>query len=211
MKESLDLEVSIQETKQQLRALFHYIIALLRHPLEEIKYLPDDIGWKALLILQFCLSLVSVVSSNLLAPFAISVTHVIISLFSSLVAIALASLFLYYFFLIICQRIIPFIKIFSLVLFAHIPFAIFHLASYFFPPADLVGLGLSALLMTVGLVENFEIEQKLASRLIVTLYLVFFVYWAIHIFTVRRHLLLSKPQDLDQIEKELNESIKKLD
>ena len=209
MKEPSDLKITIEETKEQLKELFQYIIALVKHPIDEIKYLPDDIGWKALLIFQFCLSLVSVVFSNLLAPFAISATHVIVSLLSSLVATALASLFLYYFFLIICQRIFPFIKIFSLVLFSHIPFAIFHLASYFFPPSDLIGLGLSGLLMTIGLIENFEIEQKLASRLIIILYSVFLIYWSIHIFTVRKHLILSKPQDLDRMEKELSESIKR--
>ena len=211
MEKPIDLQISAEETKRQLKVLFRYIVALVKHPLDEIKYLPDDVGWKALLIFQFCLSLVSVVFSNLLAPFAISVTHVIISLLSSLVAIALVSLFLYYFFLIVSQRILPFIKIFSLVLFSHIPFAIFHLASYFFPPSDLIGLGLSGVLMVIGLIENFEIEQRLASRLIIALYSVLLIYWSVHIFTVRKHLILSEPQDLDKMEKELNESVKDLD
>lgn len=211
MKQSLNLQISMDETKRQLKLLFHYIVDLVKHPLDEIKQIPDDVKWPALLIFQFFLSLFSVVFSNLLAPFAISITHVIISLFSSLVAIALVSLFLYYFFLIISQRILPFIKIFSLVLFSHIPYAIFHLASYFFPPSDLIGLGLSGILMVVGLVENFEIEQKLASRLIIGLYSVLFIYWSVHIFTVRKHLLLSKPQDLDKMEKELDESMEKWD
>ncbi len=208
MNQPLNLQPPIEEIKKQLKGLFHYIIALVKHPLDEIKHLPEDVGWRALLVFQFCLSFFSVVFSNLLAPFAISVTHVIISLLTSLVAIALVSLFLYYFFLIIFHRTFPFIKIYSLVLFSHIPFAIFHLASYFFPPSDLIGLGLSGMLMVTGLIENFKIEQKLASRPIIILYLIILIYWSIHIFTVRKHLLLSKPQDLDKIEKELNESMK---
>lgn len=193
----------MQTTKSQLQTLFTYLVALVRNPLQEIQKLPD-IKWKTLLIFQFCLSSTSVVTSNLLAPFAISIAHAIISLVASWVATSLASLFFYYFFLLLYDRKLEFIKIFSLILFGHIPFAIFHLAAYFFPPADLIGLFISALLMIVGLVENFQIPKKLAIRLMVLCYSFFLVYWIYQLLTIHELSRQSLPQDLDKIEREIN-------
>lgn len=195
------------ETTSQLQTLFKYLASLVRNPVQEIQRIPD-IQWKTLIIFQFCLSFISVGISNLLAPFAISFTNVLISLAASSIAIALASLFFYYFFLILYNQKLSFIKIFSLVLFAHIPFAVFHLASFFFPPADLIGLGISGLLMIIGLVENFSIPKKLATRLIISLYAVLSIYWVIHLITMREFAQTSNPQDLDKIEKEVNDFFK---
>lgn len=192
----------METTKNQLHSLFSYLVALVRNPIQEIQRLPN-IEWKTLLIFQFCLSFTSVILSNLLAPFSISIAHVIVSLVASWVAISLASLFFYYFFLTLYERKLPFIKIFSLVLFAHIPFAIFHLAAYFFPPADLIGIGISALLMIVGLVENFQIPKKLATQLMILCYSFFLVYWVYQLITINQLSRQSSPQSLDQIEKEL--------
>ncbi len=195
----------IDDTKKELPSLFTYLLALVRNPVQEIQNLPT-IQWPTLIAFQFCLSLVSVVVSNLLAPYAISLTNVLISLSVALVATGLVSLFFYYFFLVLYNRQLEFIKIFTLILFAHIPFAIFHLAAYFFPPADLIGLAISALLMVVGLVENFEVPRKLASQLMIALYSVFLIYWVAHLITLSNHHGTSEPQDLDQIEREVNES-----
>ncbi len=197
----------IEETKKELPSLFSYLWDLVRNPVQEIQNLPE-IQWPTLVAFQFCLSLVSVVVSNLLAPFAISLTNVLISLVIAILATGLVSLFFYYFFLIVYSRRLPFIKIFTLVLFAHIPFAIFHLAAYFFPPADLIGLAISALLMVVGLVENFQVPRKLATQLMIACYSVFFIYWAIHLMTMRQHQQSSAPQDLDKIEQEVQEFFK---
>ncbi len=197
----------IEDTKKELPSLFGYLWDLVRNPVQEIQNLPS-IKWQTLVAFQFCLSLISVVISNLLAPFAISITNVLISLVVAMLATGLVSLFFYYFFLILYSRTLEFIKIFTLVLFAHIPFAIFHLAAYFFPPADLIGLAISALLMVVGLVENFQIPRKLATQLMVACYSVFFIYWAVHLITLHQHRESSVPQDLDKIEKEVNEFFK---
>ncbi len=198
----------MQQLKAELQILFVYLSALIRHPVDEIKRLPD-IEWKALLLFQFFLTFTSVVLSNLLAPYAISLINVLISLIASIIAISLICLFFYYFFLILYEKQLSFIKIFSLVLFAHIPFALFHLASAFFPPADLIGLGISAILMIVGLVENFRIPKKLATQIMIGLYSIFFLYWTVNLITMREYRQNTSPQDLDHIEKEIHESLKK--
>lgn len=197
-----------EKVSEELPSLFQYLWALLKNPVQEIQNIPK-INWPTLVIFQFCLSLVSVVVSNLLAPFAISFTNVLISLIIALLATALVTLFLYYFFLILFQRQLSFISIFTLVLFAHIPFAIFHLAAYFFPPVDLIGLGISALLMVIGLVENFNLPRKICIRLMISLYAVFFVYWSISLVTSRNHREDSKPKSLDRLEQEVQDAFGK--
>lgn len=192
----------IQETQKQLPLLFSYLWALLRNPVKEIQNLPE-IRWPTLIAFQFCLSSISVILANVLSPYGISFFNIIVSLVIAIVATGLVSLFFYYFFLILYNRELSFIRIFTLVLFAHLPFAIFHLGAAFFPPADLIGLAISALLMMVGLVDNFHIPKRLAARLMVILYAVFFIYWVGHLITMREHSKTSVPQGLDQMEKEI--------
>ena len=196
--------------KPQLQVLFKYLRAFIRNPVEEIRRLPE-IDWKTLVLFQFALCSVSVGISNLLAPFAISITSVIISLVASILAIGLASLFFYYFFLILYDQTFEFIKLFSLVLFANIPFAIFHLASAFFPPADLLGYGISGILMIVGLSDNFDVPRKLATRLVISLYAILSIYWVIHMITMQSYSREAAPQNLDQIEQEIQDDFQKID
>lgn len=194
----------IEDTTKELPSLFNYLWTFVRNPVQEIKTLPK-IQWPTLVAFQFCLSLISVVISNLLAPFTITFVNVLVSLVIAMVATGLVSLFFYYFFLVLYNRQLSFIKIFTLVLFAHIPFAIFHLGAYFFPPTDLIGLAISALLMIVGLVENFDVPRKLATQLMVALYSIFFVYWVAHLIALKEHQDTSMPQDLDKIEREVKD------
>lgn len=176
--------------------------SFLKNPIEEIKNIPP-IEWKTLLLFQLGLTFVSVVLSNLLAPYAISFVNVLISLVAGIITISLICLFFYYFFLLLYEKQLSFMKIFTLVLFSHIPFALFHLAAAYFPPADLIGLGLSAILMIVGLVEHFKIPKKLAIQLMVALYSLFFIYWSISLISTNHYRKQTAPQDLDAIEKEI--------
>ncbi len=196
----------MQDTRNQLQTLFQYLIALVKNPVQQIRTLPT-IEWKTLIIFQFCLSLTSVILSNLLAPFAISILNVIVSLAAAVVATALVSLFFYYFFQVLYNRTLNFIRVFTLVLFAHIPFAIFHLAAYFFPPSDLIGIALSAILMIIGLVENFEIPKKVAIRLMIGVYSLFLIYWITQLILRPYGNLITEPQDLDLLEKEIHKSL----
>lgn len=197
----------IEDTQKELPKLFSYLIALAKNPAEEIKTLPQ-IKWPTLLAFQFCLSLTSAVFSALLAPYSITVFNVLASLGAALVATGLVSLFFYYFFLLLYERQLPFIKVFTLVLFAHIPFAIFHLAAAFFPPAELIGLGISGILMVVGLVENFDIPKRLALKLMAICYSVFLVFWIAQMITRQDQLEDAQPKSLDKIEKEVQQFFK---
>jgi len=198
----------MNETSSQLQILFQYLVALVKNPVQQIRTLPT-IEWKTLIIFQFCLSLTSVILSNLLAPFAISILNVLVSLAAAVVATTLVSLFFYYFFQILYNRTLDFIRVFTLVLFAHIPFAIFHLAAHFFPPADLIGIGLSAILMIIGLVENFEIPKKVAIQLMIGVYSIFLIYWITQLILRPYGNLITEPHDLDLLEKEVHQRLEK--
>ena len=192
----------IHQTRTELLSLFSYLVSLAKNPVEEIQKLPE-IRWPTLVAFQFCLSLVSVSLSNLLAPFAISLTNVLISLLIAMLATGLVSLFFYQFFLIFHKRTLSFIKLFTLVLFAHIPFALFHLLAYSFPPAELIGLGISALLMIVGLVENFLVPRKVAMGLMGFCYSLFLIYWVGAVINMKQYQEASVPQELDHMEQEM--------
>ena len=194
----------IEDTPKELPKLFNYLWALIKNPVEEIKNLPE-IKWPTLVAFQFCLSLVSVTIANLLAPFSITFFNVLISLIAAMLATGLASLFFYYFFLIVFEKQLSFIKIFTLVLFAHIPFAIFHLAGYFFPPSDLIGLMISGMLMVIGLVENFNTPKRIAIKLMAICYSVFLVYWIAQMIISQDHVKEAEPKPLDKIEKEVQD------
>jgi hypothetical protein len=194
------------ENKDEIISLFKYLKDLVRNPVESIKQIPS-IKFSSLLIFQFFLCAFSVVLSNLLAPYAINIGQVIITIVASFIGLSLTSLFFYYFFLILFGRELSFRSLFTLVLFAHIPFALFHLLYYYFPVADLMGMGFSAILMIVGLVENYNIPRKAATRLLSSLYAMFFLFWifkTISVYNVSEH---SKPQNLDAIEREVQSDL----
>ena len=58
--------------------------------------------------------------------------------------------------------------------------------------------------MVVGLVENFSVPKKLAMQLMVSLYFVFFLYWAAQLMSIQSHQSMAFPKDLDAIEKEFS-------
>ena len=194
------------EKKDEIISLFKYLKDLVRNPVESIKRIPS-IDFSSLLIFQFLLCAGSVVFSNLLAPYAINIGTIIITIIASFIGLSLTSLFFYYFFLILFGRELSFRSLFTLVLFAHIPFALFHLLYYYFPVADLMGMGFSAILMIVGLTENYNVPKKAATRLMSSLYAVFFIFWVfktISVYNITEH---AKPQNLDAIEREVQSDL----
>lgn len=196
----------IVEAKEEVVSLFKYLKNFIKNPAKEIQSLPY-IPYDSLLIFQFLLCTISVVVSNLLAPFAISIGHLALSVAVSIAALSIVSLTYYYFFLIFFKKELRFRKIFALVLFAHMPFAVFHLGAYLFPPVDVIGLAISCYLMILGLVGNFGFNKKLATQIMVSLYALFLVFWFFNISTSMEINQMSTPQNLDQIEREVQSDI----
>lgn len=159
------------------KEIIKYIVNYLRHPLEKIRQLPDW-NWTNLIIVQVLVSMVSGVLTGLVPPnFYRVMSGIIISPMIGIVTGFIGALFIYYYFQVFEHRTCSLRKIFTLILFANIPFFIFQVGSEVIPPISLVGFAFTALLMAVGLTENFQMEKRRSLRLVTVLFAIVFILW----------------------------------
>jgi len=165
------------QSSQQVQEVLKYIFEYLKHPVQKIKSVPDW-NWSTLIITLISISMISGVISGALPPSFFKIMGgLIISPLVAGVTAFLGSLFIYYYFQVFEQRTCSLKKIFTLILFANIPFFIFQVGSEIVPPITLVGFAFTSLLMAVGLTENFQMEKRQALRLVLILFAVVFVLW----------------------------------
>lgn len=177
MNDYRDVTPKSSRTAETAKEVFHYILNYLRHPIEKIKTLPDW-NWTVLLITVIVLSMGSGVLAGLVPPnFFRLMGGIIISPIVGLVTAIVGSLFVYYYFQVFEKRTCSFRKIFTLILLANIPFFIFQVLSELLPPITLVGFAFTALLLAVGLTENFQMEKRRALRLATILFAIVFILW----------------------------------
>lgn len=160
-----------------LRETLSSVGRFLRHPFEEIARLPSW-KWQQALILQwsgavlagliaglFPFSLWKIIQGTILFP-------VILSLMA-----ALMGAFLYYYFQIFENRMVPFHRLFHLVVIANLPFLASHALATWFSFFHVLGLGAMALLLIVGLTENFGVEKMRSVKLILLIFGLLFSLW----------------------------------
>jgi hypothetical protein len=94
------------------------------------------------------------------------------------IMVAIASLFFYYTFQIFIEKTISFRQLFTVGLFANLPFFILNIAADYLPPISLFGFAFTAILLSIGLVENFSLPKKMVIRLLAILYIIFILVWA---------------------------------
>lgn len=177
MNDYRDVTPKPSPTTETAKEVFQYILNYLRHPVEKIKTLPDW-NWAVLLITIVVISMVSGVVSGLVPPnFFRIMGGIIISPLVGLVTAGIGSLFIYYYFQVFEKRTCSLRKIFTLILLANIPFFIFQILSELLPPITLVGFAFTALLLAVGLTENFQMEKRRALRLVTILFAIVFIIW----------------------------------
>lgn len=85
--------------------------------------------------------------------------------------------FFYYSFQIFENRTVSFVRLLTLIFFANLPYFLFHIPSSLFPPADVFGLGMTAILLVIGLTENFALEKKRSLRLVGAVFGLLFLLW----------------------------------
>lgn len=170
-------DVTPQAPAQNVKEVVRYIIDYLRHPIEKIKNLPDW-NWTVLIITLVVLSVGSGVLTGLVPPnFFRVLGGIVISPLVGLVTTMIGALFIYYYFQVFEKRTCSLRRIFTLILFANIPFFVFQVGSEVIPPITLVGFAFTALLMAVGLTENFQMEKRRALRLVTILFAIVFIIW----------------------------------
>jgi hypothetical protein len=167
----------VTDSDKSVRGIAKFILQFLKHPLREIAHLPNW-SWKILIWVQIALSMISGVLAGLAKPglWGIPFGIIIMPIISTLMA-SLMTAFLYYYFQVFEHRTVPAVRLCTLAVFASIPFFIFQIASPIIPPITLVGFAFSAMLLAVGLNENFHLPKPKAVRLAIILFAVVLLVW----------------------------------
>lgn len=170
-------DVTPHQPTETIKEVFRLILDYLRHPVEKIKVLPNW-NWTVLLVTLIFICVTTGVLTGLVPP---NLYHMIAGLVIApvvgLLTTFIGALFIYYYFQVFEKRTCALRRIFTLVLFANIPFFIFQIGSELLPPITLVGFAFTALLMAVGLTENFQMEKRRSLRLVSILFALVFMIW----------------------------------
>ncbi|MBC7371335.1 MAG: YIP1 family protein [Bdellovibrionaceae bacterium] len=167
----------VTESGNSVRGIFKFIVNFLKHPIRQIVYLPDW-PWRTLIWVQIVLSMISGVLASLTRPNIFGLLFgLIVMPIMSMLMVSLLTAFLYYYFQVFEKKSVSAAKLFTLSLFSSIPFFVFQIASTLLPPITLIGFAFSAMLLAVGLSENFQIEKKRAVRLCLVLFSVVLMVW----------------------------------
>lgn len=149
----------------------------LKNPLSGMTQLPDW-SWKRIILLQLLLAMASGVLAGLIPP---NGYHILFGIFFfpviSLTSVTVFSLFFYYFFQVFEKRTVELRPLFTMVMFANIPFFIFQCMVQLLPPVALIGFAFSSLLLIVGLTENFGLSKQKSSRLVAMVAMMILLLW----------------------------------
>lgn len=163
--------------RSKIKESIHYLFEFAKNPIQEIKRLPN---WtpKHVLLVHIVLSVGSGFLSGLIS---FKIYHIFFGLLffpviSTVLTLILTSFF-YYYFQVFEKRSVSFLKLATLVVFANLPFYLFHAGANYVPPLTLLGLAFAGLLLIVGLSENFSLERKKAVKLVISLNAVIFLVW----------------------------------
>lgn len=165
------------ELKAELLESQEFLFRYIRHPVQQITKIPDW-SWKRLLTIQAVLTMLTGALSGIVSLSVFSVVQqIIMTPILTLITISVSSLFFYYTFQIFAEKTVAFRSIFSVVLFANIPFFIFQIVSAYFSLISMVGFAFTALLLIVAFVDSFKISKSLVLKLIGALYVLFLGVW----------------------------------
>jgi hypothetical protein len=169
-------------TKDQLRQEFieskNVILQFLRHPVAQMRQIPDWTWTRLLLVLIVLASGTGVLAGFLEKKIILSIiAGLIFTPIISGIYMLVASVFFYYLFQIFADKTVSFKHLFTVILFANIPQLLLNIVAGYLPPISLVGMLFTALLLSVGFVENFQLPKKMVLRMVAVLYVIFFVIW----------------------------------
>lgn len=167
-------DLSLQHLIDCRRVLLGY----LKNPMEQIGSLPNW-NWARIIVTQVALTAICgllralVASNGLLGLISGTLANPILTVITSFVSAA----FFYYSFQIFANKTVEFRKLYELIFFANIPFYFFLIIVSYVPPIFLVGFAFTGLLLFKGFIQHFELQRKLVTRLISTLFIVLLSLW----------------------------------
>lgn len=164
--------------RTELNDILRFLPAYARNPVDAIRSAPEW-SWPAMISLQLGLAMLSGVVAGLFSfSFVNFLLGLIVFPLTSLLQVAVLAFFLLTFFALAHHTYLNRRRLLGLIILANIPYVVLHAASGIASPLDLIGFGLTCLLLIVALSEHFRIERKLLLKLLGGVYAVFCVVWA---------------------------------
>ncbi len=153
-------------------------LRFLKNPVQEIRHLPN---WslRDQVINQVIVTAVSGALSGVMQRSFLSIIYSAITVpILAGITIFVATLFFYFFFQVFGGVTLAFRRLMELMFFANIPFFIFMTVAHLFPPIIGIAMAFSAILIVVGLCDNFQLERKMVIRTVAGVYALFVIVWA---------------------------------
>ncbi len=168
------------KTSYELNLLGRYFLSFTRTPIESIKSIPST-RFRSVLIFQ---TILSAIFGGLTGFFSRQFWHFWVWLFTfpiiTVVVSSLLILTMLFIFKVFLRREESFFRIYRLVLASIFPFIVFFPILSYLPPLFLVCCAMSALLLIVGLVENFKIPQTTALKIVSLISLILIIVWIVN-------------------------------
>ena len=200
--------LSWQDIKSRIREVSTYLPYFLKNPIEGMKRVPSW-DWPTVLILEILIAAATSVLAGVVAKHWLSVlSGVILGPLMGLIISFILSGVLFYACLFVLKTELEFRKIFVVVVLAKVPSQILAILAPIARPITLVCFILTALLLVVGLVENFMLDRKKVSQIIGTIAGIVVLGW-IYVTIMEAtstHIKVQDytPESLDQIHKEID-------
>jgi hypothetical protein len=194
------------KAKGRLLELAQFFIFFLKNPLRAMQVIPN---WDLPRIFGFLIfiSVPSGLLSGLISRSPIMILWGLILLpLLAFISTGFVTALFYYSFLAVFKTKVDLTRLFLVVVVASIPFMIIRVLVAMIPPLVIIAVAASAILLTVGFVENFNLPRKKVLKMVGVFFAVFFVFWMLQMMNRARSNTDYKdrisPEAVEQLEKE---------
>lgn len=179
MNEKLYNEFRTNNLRADWPKLRTYLFNFIQNPIQAIKYVPV-FHWGTIVIFDTLVSLFTGVLFSIVSMSVLNLLFVpIFWVAASLIQISIVSGCFYYVSFFVFQRKAHYKPMFTLFMFAALPWKILNVLSPMLSPVNLIGAGASVLLLTVGLIDHFMWPRKGTLRLLGGLLIIYVIFWII--------------------------------
>lgn len=193
---------------REIKAAFEELILFIKKPVENVRNLPD---WQWPTLISVCVILSAAIGS-LSGIVNLKVTSVIygaiIYPISTLLMMAVFTGLFYYTFFFFFNKKVEVRKLATNCFFCALPWIALAPFVDYLPPLSPLGIILTGLLAIVAFTENFQLNRKSVSRMILSIVAVFLIFWVINIIRVASFSNadneLITPESIDILEQELD-------
>jgi hypothetical protein len=178
----MNSQYRINFTKENLHKIKSYLILFFKNPFQQIQNMPNW-QWADNLIVISIFHLVALALQFLLAaPTLATIPDILLSAIPTLFVVTcfylIISGFLYYAFYFFLKK-IPLLKIFTLLVLAHLPGVFIAIFSQYLAFIQVIAFSVTALLFTVGICENVNVPKNIVIKIVALFYGVYLINWLI--------------------------------